>query len=122
MATDEGFGRYRPLLLEELQRARASSAALAADSRSVSAARDNSNVDDEHDPEGTTIASELSQMSVLSRAAATRAAEIQAALERLDHGTYGRCVFCGDPIAVGRLDARPWTAFCIAHASSSARG
>lgn len=121
MATDDGLQRYRPLLLEELQRARASSAALDAESRSVSAARDNSNVDDEHDPEGTTIASELSQMSVLSRAASTRAAEIQAALERLDVGTYGRCVVCGDRIAVGRLDARPWTAFCIDHASSGAR-
>ncbi|MBP2215583.1 TraR/DksA C4-type zinc finger protein [Arthrobacter sp. CAN_C5] len=121
MATEDGLQRYRPLLLEELQRARASSAALAAESRSVSAARDNSNVDDEHDPEGTTIVSELSQMSVLSRAATARAAEIQAALERLDIGTYGRCAVCGDPIAVGRLDARPWTAFCIGHASSSAR-
>lgn len=118
MATDEGLGRYRPLLLEELQRARASSAALDAESRSVSAARDNSNVDDEHDPEGTTIASELSQMSVLSRAATARAAEIQAALERLDSGTYGRCVVCGNSIAVGRLDARPWTAFCIDHAGA----
>lgn len=118
MATDDGLGRYRPLLLEELQRARASSAALDAESRSVRAARNNSNVDDEHDPEGTTIASELSQMSVLARAATARAAEIQAALERLDSGTYGRCVVCGNPIAVGRLDARPWTAFCIDHAGA----
>lgn len=118
MAAETGFEQYRPRLHAELARARASSAALDADSRSVSAARDNSNVDDEHDPEGTTIASELSQMSVLSRAATTRAAEIRAALERLDAGTYGRCRACGDPIAVGRLDARPWTAFCIDHAGA----
>lgn len=116
MAAESGFEQYRPLLHAELARTRASFAALDADSRSVSAARDNSNVDDEHDPEGTTIAAELSQMSALARDARGRAEDIEAALARLDAGTYGVCAVCGQTIADGRLGARPWTPYCLDHA------
>jgi RNA polymerase-binding protein DksA len=38
---------------------------------------------------------------------------IDAALARLDAGTYGTCVRCGKPIAPGRLEALPWAAHCI---------
>jgi DnaK suppressor protein len=38
---------------------------------------------------------------------------VQAALQRLDDGTYGRCVRCGEPIASERLEALPWAAHCI---------
>ena len=38
---------------------------------------------------------------------------VEAALARLDDGTYGRCVRCGHPIAPERLDALPWAAHCI---------
>ena len=34
-------------------------------------------------------------------------AKIEAALARLDDGTYGYCVETGDPISLRRLDARP---------------
>ncbi|MHA7277230.1 TraR/DksA family transcriptional regulator [Arthrobacter sp. Hz1] len=117
MAPETRFERYRPLLHAELARTRASLAALDADSRSVTAARDNSNVDDEHDPEGTTIASELSQVAVLARDARHRSEEIRAALERLDGESFGVCAICGQAIAAGRLEARPWTPYCIVHAS-----
>lgn len=40
-------------------------------------------------------------------------AAVEAALARLDDGTYGRCVRCGRPIAPERLDALPWAAHCI---------
>ncbi len=40
-------------------------------------------------------------------------AEIDQALERLDAGTYGRCVRCGRPIPDERLAAVPWAAFCV---------
>jgi DnaK suppressor protein len=39
--------------------------------------------------------------------------EIDAALARIEDGTYGRCTNCGNEIPAERLDARPWAAFCI---------
>jgi DnaK suppressor protein len=41
--------------------------------------------------------------------------EIDAALKRLDDGTYGRCEFDGEPIPVERLRAIPWARTCIKH-------
>jgi DnaK suppressor protein len=38
---------------------------------------------------------------------------VDAALARLDGGTYGECLRCGKPIPAGRLDALPWAAHCI---------
>lgn len=39
--------------------------------------------------------------------------EIQQALERLDNGTYGKCVVCREPIPEKRLEAIPWAARCV---------
>jgi RNA polymerase-binding protein DksA len=38
---------------------------------------------------------------------------IDAALARIDQGTYGRCARCGRPISPERLEARPWASLCI---------
>jgi len=38
---------------------------------------------------------------------------VNAALKRIEAGTYGRCEGCGQPIAKARLDALPFAAFCI---------
>ena len=40
-------------------------------------------------------------------------AQVDAALGRLDAGTYGVCARCGRPIAPERLEAIPWAAHCI---------
>jgi DnaK suppressor protein len=40
-------------------------------------------------------------------------AAVDAALARLDDGSYGLCIRCGRPIAPDRLDALPWAAHCI---------
>jgi RNA polymerase-binding transcription factor DksA len=37
--------------------------------------------------------------------------EVDAALQRIDAGTYGRCKRCGQPIDPARLDALPWTPY-----------
>jgi RNA polymerase-binding protein DksA len=42
--------------------------------------------------------------------------EIEAALKRIEEGTYGRCATCGREIAPGRLEVHPWAALCIEHA------
>jgi DnaK suppressor protein len=39
---------------------------------------------------------------------------IEEALQRIEHGTFGVCRDCGEPIAVARLKAIPWTRVCIA--------
>jgi DnaK suppressor protein len=40
-------------------------------------------------------------------------AEVMAALARVEDGSYGKCVDCGQPVPDGRLDARPTTARCV---------
>lgn len=51
--------------------------------------------------------------------------EIQAALHRIDEGTFGRCVNCGKPIPSERLQAIPYTPYCVPcankHAAEGAR-
>lgn len=38
---------------------------------------------------------------------------IRLALERLNDGSYGECLMCGDAIGSKRLEAVPWTPYCI---------
>lgn len=40
-------------------------------------------------------------------------AEIDDALQRIDDGTYGTCVNCGQEIPRERLEANPWASLCI---------
>jgi RNA polymerase-binding transcription factor DksA len=39
--------------------------------------------------------------------------QIAGALDRLDQGTYGRCIECGKEIPKERLEALPYTSYCI---------
>jgi len=45
--------------------------------------------------------------------------EIRDALRRIDDGTYGTCASCGNPIAEGRLAARPSTTLCVTCAAAA---
>ncbi len=38
---------------------------------------------------------------------------IRAALDRIVEGTYGECLNCGKTIGMKRLEALPWTPYCI---------
>jgi RNA polymerase-binding transcription factor DksA len=69
--------------------------------------------DDEHDPEGASTAFERQQVSALLEQAAARLADLDAALARIDNGTYGACERCGSDISIGRLEARPSARTCI---------
>lgn len=79
----------------------------------VAASRD-TNADDEHDPEGHTIAFERSQVDALIRQARGRLDEIDAAVQRLSGGGFGRCERCGEQISAARLEARPSARRCVA--------
>jgi DnaK suppressor protein len=73
-----------------------------------------SNADDEHDPEGSTIAYERAQLTAVLDATRRRLADLDDALSRLDAGTYGVCARCGRPIPAERLAARPSARTCVA--------
>jgi len=45
--------------------------------------------------------------------------EVNAALARLDEGTFGVCVECGTTISEERLNAIPYTAYCVRCARSA---
>jgi DnaK suppressor protein len=72
-----------------------------------------SSSDDEHDPEGQTIAYDRAQVAALLAAARHDLAEIAAARGRVAAGTYGVCERCGRPIAPERLEARPAARTCV---------
>lgn len=91
--------------------------ALTADFATVVEASQGSNADDEHDPEGATIAFERSQLDALVQQARTHLVEIDAATARVSAGTYGACDTCGRAIGQDRLRARPTARTCIACAS-----
>jgi RNA polymerase-binding transcription factor DksA len=69
--------------------------------------------DDEHDPEGATLAFERQHTAALLDQARNQVAAIDAALERLAAGRYGVCERCGQPIGAGRLAARPAAVTCV---------
>ncbi|MFD4367779.1 TraR/DksA family transcriptional regulator [Rhodococcus sp. NPDC058521] len=69
--------------------------------------------DDEHDPEGSTIAFERSQVQALLTDARRELEELDDAATRLANGSYGVCSECGRAIAAERLDALPTATKCI---------
>ena len=69
--------------------------------------------DDEHDPEGATIAYERAQVWALLRQARADLVALDDALERIDNGTSAVCTVCRGPIALERLLALPQTRTCI---------
>lgn len=73
--------------------------------------------DDEHDPDGATLAWEREQLAALLAAERVRLGEVDAALARLAAGTHGVCVDCGQPIPAARLEARPAASRCVACAA-----
>src|SRR5690606_12210352 len=69
--------------------------------------------DDEHDPEGHTVAWERQQLAGLLDETKAVLAQIDAAERRLDDGSYGICETCGRQIGAERLEALPATPTCI---------
>jgi DnaK suppressor protein len=90
-------------LIDQLQR----------DHERIVAASADSNADDEHDPEGATIAFEREQLTALLGRARHTQGELVAAQERLRLGTYGSCAGCDGSIAAARLQALPAVRTCI---------
>lgn len=86
---------------------------VARDFEAVLHAATDTNADDEHDPEGSTIAFERAQLGASLESARHTLAEIDHALERVEAGTYGGCEICGTAIVLERLEARPAARRCL---------
>lgn len=79
-------------------------------------------LDDPLDPDSSERAIEMEDEVSLEREAALVAREIgsvKRALARINDGSYGACVRCGEEIAPARLEARPEAALCIACARAA---
>lgn len=92
-------------------------AALARDREGIIESTVSTGVDDEHDPEGATIAFERAQIEALLDQSRRHLSDLDLALRRLDEGAYGQCEVCGAPIPADRLTARPTARTCIGCAS-----
>lgn len=86
--------------------------------RALTAARGDSDTDDEHDPEGSTVSWDRAVQAASLAAARRHLEEIDAAIARLRAGWDGSCADCGRPIPAARLAARPGADRCVTCASA----
>lgn len=87
--------------------------ALEVELRSIVEASETANIDDEHDPEGATIAYERALVISLLESARVAHAELVAASEALHADAAPTCTVCGSPIPLERLLALPGTTTCV---------
>src|SRR3954471_21184171 len=97
----------RERLEEGGRRARERVAALEREFAGLAEAASAAGTDDEHDPEGATLAFERQHAAALLEAARKQGGALDDALRRLAEGRYGVCDRCGQPIGAERLAARP---------------
>jgi DnaK suppressor protein len=72
-----------------------------------------------HDAGDESVIDELKEEQLTeAEADRTLLEQVRAALKRIDDGTFGRCVVDGKPIEAPRLEAMPWTAYCLKHQES----
>ena len=103
----------REMLLAERARVRQRIAALEREFAGIAEAASAGGTDDEHDPEGATLAFERQHTAALLEQAREQLAAADAALGRLEAGRYGVCERCGQPIGDDRLAARPAARTCV---------
>jgi RNA polymerase-binding transcription factor len=113
--TNIDTGRFRDALLDERRRVEHALATLRDEHRG--------SLDDEVDEVAATSDNHLAETATatlgreidytLGDNAEQVLTEIDAALKRIEEGTYGICVNCGREIPEARLEANPWASLCI---------
>jgi DnaK suppressor protein len=111
----------RSALQAHRQAALARIGALQREFADIVSATASANSDDEHDPEGATIAFERQHVAALLSQAREHLGQIDTALLHVDDGTYGCCVRCGTTIPAERLAARPTAVTCVGCAARGSR-
>lgn len=112
--TDEQRIQLQRDIAREQQRTGARAAALQRDFDNIVTASADAVRDDEHDPEGATIAFERAQVATLLADAHAHLDALKAAARRLEDPHAGNCDRCGSPIGFERLQARPSATRCVA--------
>ncbi len=108
--------KQRKLLWAERSRYITSATRLKAEADSLVEEREPGDVQfDEESGEGDTLAVERERDLALSAHARAAVDQIDAALARIDNGTYGICQVSGKPIPRQRLNAIPWAAERVEH-------
>ena len=69
---------------------------------------------DQHPGDTASELQDADNQNALLENSADQRAQVEAALQRIEDGTYGTCVDCGQPIAPARLEVRPEAARCVA--------
>ncbi len=72
---------------------------------------------DENFADSAQVAAEQGEVQALAGSLKEQLDDVEAALAKLDDGTYGQCEVCGKAISEARLEAMPATRFCIDHAN-----
>lgn len=68
---------------------------------------------DQHPADTASELSDADRENAIIESAGDQRAQVVAALQRLDDGTYGTCIDCGKPIPPARLEVRPEAARCV---------
>ena len=108
----------RPQLLAERDRLDKQVRALTQDFDAIVESSELVSTDDEHDPDGSTLAYERAKATALLDTAQRDLRALDLAIARAASGTYGRCSSCGDDIGAERLGALPATSLCITCATA----
>ena len=119
--TAEQHSMLRGVLIADKEATESLIARLIDDLDSFTDARKDGATDDEHDPEGPTLAFERSQSTAILEQTRQHFAQIESAMLRLDDGSFGVCATCGKEIPFARLEVRPYSTQCVACASKARR-
>ena len=78
--------------------------------RMIQVVRDDAEAAGEHDHK---VSESVDKVISLEQTAESTHQAVIAALERIEKGTFGQCQTCGGLIPLARLEAIPFTAFCV---------
>ncbi|HLJ51113.1 MAG TPA: TraR/DksA C4-type zinc finger protein [Bryobacteraceae bacterium] len=99
---------FRKRLLAKEEELQASIARLESEARQASADGVEDVIDEATSSEGKATAFEESSLEWRTLN------EVRGALRRIEEGTFGTCIDCGRRIEPARLEAVPWTPYCLA--------
>ena len=99
--------RYKQRLLDKERELVGEMARLEDEARDSGEAEVRDSIDDATSSQGTSEAFEESSIE------SQTLEEVQDALRRIEDGSYGKCTVCGREITPARLEAVPWTPYCL---------